>query len=85
MKKWIEKGSPQLPEWLETKYRFKKELTRVDSPASYERMVVKWGINYIISPPQVAKLLATIEVEDSIIERVTFLGKKLKTSKLMIK
>ena len=77
MKNWIARGVKQVPDWLKSKYRFKKDLTRLESPASYERMVAQYGINYIIAPQQVAELLSTLNVEKSKVDYVTFLGKPL--------
>ena len=74
MKNWVEKGIRQVPDWLMTKYRFKKDLTRLLSAANYERVIEKYGINYIISPPQVAVLLASSNADEATIKFVTHLG-----------
>ena len=78
MKKWIERGVKQVPDWLMSKYRFKKDLTRLLSVANYEQLIIRYGINYIITPSQVDTLLTSANVDESTINFVKHLGKKLK-------
>ena len=74
MKKWIERGMSQVPDWLMSKYRFKKDLTRVLSAANYEQLVIRYGINYIIAPSQVQTLLGSANVDENTIKFITHLG-----------
>ena len=75
MKRWVERGISQVPDWLMSKYRFKKDLTRLMSPANYEDLIIKYGINYIITPSQVTVLLGSANVDEATIKFVTHLGK----------
>ena len=74
MKRWIERGMSQVPDWLMSKYRFKKDLTRVLSEANYENLIIRYGINYIITPSQVPTLLGSANVDESTINFIANIG-----------
>ena len=74
MKKWIERGMSQVPDWLMSKYRFKKDLTRVLSEANYEDLLIRYGINYIITPSQVPILLGSANVDEPTIRFISNIG-----------
>jgi hypothetical protein len=74
LKIWIEKDLSNVPEWLENNVQFRKELALAISPTLYEKLLEKFGLNYVITAPQVRKLLKKENTNISTVLLVTSAG-----------
>jgi hypothetical protein len=55
--KWVEKDMVNVPEWMVQNREFKRELAKATSPKLYEKILERYGINYILTAPQARNLL----------------------------
>ena len=77
LKLWLKKDMVNVPDWMAKNKNFLKDLARATSPILYERLLEKYGLNYVITAPQVRKLLQKEKTMMSTILLVSSAGKKL--------
>ena len=63
-----------VPSWMELNDNFRKELTGATSPRLYERVLEKFGLNFVLTAPQAKKLLLKEKASTSTILLVTSAG-----------
>lgn len=73
--KWVEKDMVNVPEWMVQNREFKRELAKATSPKLYEKILERYGINYILTAPQARNLLLKDKLSGSTILLVTSAGK----------
>ena len=74
LKKWLDKDMVNVPAWMELNDNFRKELTGATSPRLYERVLEKFGLNFVLTAPQAKKLLLKEKASTSTILLVTSAG-----------
>ena len=77
LKIWINKDLANVPEWMAENVQFRKELAIATSPKLYEQLLERFGMNFVITAPQVRKLLQKDNTNISTVLLVTSAGKTL--------
>lgn len=78
LQKWLDKDMINVPEWMENNHEFRKELAGATSPRLYEKLLEKFGLNYIVTAPQARKLLLKEKTHISTVLLVTSAGNYIK-------
>ena len=63
----MKNNNDKIPMWMLENKQFCKELSRVTNHTQYEKLIMKFGISYIISTIQVGKILTARKNEQEII------------------
>ena len=71
---WLDKDMVNVPDWMLYNLEFRKELAGATSPKLYERLLEKFGLNFIVTAPQARKLLLKEKTHISTVLLVTSAG-----------
>ena len=71
---WLDKDMVNVPDWMLHNLEFRKELAGATSPKLYERLLEKFGLNFIVTAPQARKLLLKEKTHISTVLLVTSAG-----------
>ena len=74
LKRWLDKDMVNVPDWMVNNLYFRKDLAGATSPRLYEKVLEKYGLNFVITAPQVRKLLKKDNTNISTVLLVTSAG-----------
>ena len=75
LKEWMKKDIVNVPERIFQNKLFVEELAKATSPKAYEKLMEKFGINFILTAPQARKILMKEKTNISTILLVTSAGR----------
>jgi hypothetical protein len=74
LKRWLDKDMINVPTWMENDESFRKDLAGATSPRLYEKVLEKFGLNFVVTAPQARKLLLKDKTHMGTILLVTSAG-----------
>jgi hypothetical protein len=75
LQKWVEKDSSHVPKWMMSNRKFKIELGECSSIDQYEKLLEKYGTNFVVTVSQTIRILTQEKCSQNQIQMVSNTGK----------